>query len=188
VGAEAGAGRQLACAAAPDRAWLRPLLAPHACAPPCPATPRVAADEARHLSWCLQRLSELGCGYGDMPAHDLLWEGCHLSAHDLGARLAVVPLGQEARGLDAGQRLAARLVGLGDNRSAAVVRRIAAEERAHVAVGGCWSRAGRWYRLLCSGFGGQGEHALLRACAPPSTCVPALKKPLPCLLWPPPPP
>ena len=50
-------------------------------------------------------------------------------------RLAIVPMSQEARGLDAGQRLATRLVGCGDNRSASIVSRIAEEERAHVAVG-----------------------------------------------------
>ena len=44
-------------------------------------------------------------------------------------------MSQEARGLDAGPRLQGRLVGWGDNRSAAIVGRIAAEERAHVAVG-----------------------------------------------------
>ena len=47
------------------------------------------------------------------------------------------PSQQEARGLDAGDRLAKRLVGMGDNRTAAIVWRIAAEERAHVAVGAC---------------------------------------------------
>ncbi len=41
---------------------------------------RVADDEGRHLGWCLQRLQELGADYGDMVAHDLLWEGCHMSA------------------------------------------------------------------------------------------------------------
>lgn len=48
------------------------------------------------------------------------------------------PQPQEARGLDAGHRLTSRLVGLGDNRTAAIVRRIAEEERAHVAVGVTW--------------------------------------------------
>jgi uncharacterized ferritin-like protein (DUF455 family) len=95
----------------------------------------VADDESRHFGWCLQRLAELGHRYGDMPAHDLLWEGAQASAGDLTARLAVVPMSQEARGLDAGQRLAMRLVGAGDARSAAIVARIAEEERAHVAVG-----------------------------------------------------
>ena len=47
----------------------------------------------------------------------------------------MVPMSQEARGLDAGPRLAEKLVGCGDNRSAAIVSRIAAEEKAHVAVG-----------------------------------------------------
>ncbi|GFH30336.1 uncharacterized protein HaLaN_29170, partial [Haematococcus lacustris] len=52
--------------------------------------------------------------------------------------LALVPMSQEARGLDAGTRLAARLTGSGDNRSAAIVQRIAQEEHAHVAVGVAW--------------------------------------------------
>lgn len=64
--------------------------------------------------------------------------GCHASAADLSARLAIVPMCQEARGLDAGPRLVEKLVGLGDNRTAAIVRRIAEEERAHVAVGVVW--------------------------------------------------
>lgn len=51
-------------------------------------------------------------------------------------RLAIVPMSQEARGLDAGQRLVQRLVGHGDKRSAAIVQQIAVEEKAHVAVGG----------------------------------------------------
>lgn len=103
----------------------------------------VAADEARHLGWCLQRLHELGAAYGDLPAHDLLWQGAAASAGDVTARLAVVPMSQEARGLDAGPRLAARLIGAGDNRSAAIVRRIAHEEHAHVAVGVHWFNQAR---------------------------------------------
>jgi uncharacterized ferritin-like protein (DUF455 family) len=99
---------------------------------------RVADDESRHLTWCLQRLAELGYNYGDMPAHDLLWEGAEASGGDIASRLAVVPMSQEARGLDAGERLAERLVGCGDNVSAAIVGRIAEEEKAHVAVGVTW--------------------------------------------------
>ena len=52
--------------------------------------------------WCSQRLAELGHAYGDMPAHSILWQGAQASAGDIGARLAIVPLGAEARGLDAG--------------------------------------------------------------------------------------
>ena len=76
-----------------------------------------------------------------MPSHSLLWDGCAASAGDISARLAIVPMSQEARGLDSGARLADRLVGWGDNRSAAIVARIAEEEKAHVAVGVSWFSA-----------------------------------------------
>ena len=61
----------------------------------------VAADEARHFEWLSARLADLGRRYGDLPAHDGLWEAAAATAHDLIARLAVVPLVLEARGLDA---------------------------------------------------------------------------------------
>ena len=102
---------------------------------------RIADDESRHLGWCLQRLEELGYEYGCMPAHSLLWDGCAVSAGDVRARLAIVPMSQEARGLDAGGRLTDRLVGWGDNRSAKIVARIAEEEKAHVGVGVAWFTA-----------------------------------------------
>ncbi|CAL5200340.1 unnamed protein product [Lathyrus oleraceus] len=98
----------------------------------------VADDESRHFSWCSQRLAELGFKYGDMPAHNLLWRECEKSSDNVAARLAVIPLVQEARGLDAGPRLVQKLVGFGDNRTSKIVARIAEEEVAHVAVGLCW--------------------------------------------------
>ena len=52
----------------------------------------------------------------------------------------MVPCMQEARGLDAGPRLASKLQGRGDNRSAAMIARISDEELAHVAVGVAWFR------------------------------------------------
>ncbi|KAI5076159.1 hypothetical protein GOP47_0008224 [Adiantum capillus-veneris] len=98
----------------------------------------VADDESRHFSWCAQRLSELGFQYGDMAAHDMLVGEGQKSATNVMARLAVVPMVQEARGLDSGPRLAGRLVGWGDVRSASIVNQIAEEELAHVAVGVSW--------------------------------------------------
>lgn len=56
-------------------------------------------------------------------------------AGDLSARLAVVPMAQEGRGLDAGPRLVQKLMSAADHRTAAIVERIALEEKAHVAVG-----------------------------------------------------
>ena len=101
---------------------------------------KVADDESRHLGWCLQRLQEMGVAYGDIPAHNVLWEGAQSTADSLPARLAVVPCMQEARGLDAGPRLVSKLRGRGDNRSADIIERISAEELAHVAVGVAWFR------------------------------------------------
>ena len=113
----------------------------------------VADDESRHLLWCLQRLEELGVAYGDVAAHDVLWEGCEATRDDPLARLAVVPCMQEARGLDAGPRLVERLIGHGDARSAAIVARISEEEIGHVAVGATW------FRTVCAALGDDDDDA-----------------------------
>ncbi|WCJ30928.1 hypothetical protein M5689_012449 [Euphorbia peplus] len=98
----------------------------------------VADDESRHFAWCSQRLAELGFKYGDMPAHNLLWRECEKSSDNVAARLAVIPMVQEARGLDAGPRLVQKLIGFGDSQTSKIVARIADEEVAHVAVGVYW--------------------------------------------------
>ena len=60
----------------------------------------VALEEAKHFGLLSRRLGELGSHYGALPAHDGLWQAVEETAHDLSARLAVVPLILEARGLD----------------------------------------------------------------------------------------
>ncbi|KAK6142639.1 hypothetical protein DH2020_022987 [Rehmannia glutinosa] len=90
----------------------------------------VADDESRHFTWCSQRLAELGFSF--------LWRECEKSSDNVAARLAVIPLVQEARGLDAGPRLVNKLIGFGDLRSSNIVAKIADEEVAHVAVGVYW--------------------------------------------------
>ncbi|AAF80221.1 Contains similarity to 3-oxoacyl-(acyl-carrier-protein) synthase-like protein from Arabidopsis thaliana gb/AL162875 [Arabidopsis thaliana] len=106
----------------------------------------VADDESRHFLWCSQRLAELGfkttikllpsssSRYGDIPANNLLMRECEKTSNNVAARLACIPLVQEARGLDAGPRLVKRLTGFGDNRTSKIVAKIAEEEVAHVAV------------------------------------------------------
>lgn len=98
----------------------------------------VADDESRHFMWCSQRLAELGFKYGDIPANNLLMRECENTSSNVAARLAVIPLVQEARGLDAGPRLVKRLMGFGDHRTSKIVETIADEEIAHVAVGVDW--------------------------------------------------
>src|SRR3546814_10348979 len=60
----------------------------------------VADEEGKHYLLLAERLAALGFAYGDLPAHDGLWQAAEETAHDLLARLAVVPLVLEARGLD----------------------------------------------------------------------------------------
>jgi len=103
----------------------------------------VAGEEACHFELLAGRLAELGAGYGDLPAHDGLWEAAAATADDLLARLAVVPLVLEARGLDVTPEMAARLERVGDAESAAILRRILDDEIGHVAIGL------RWFDHLC---------------------------------------
>lgn len=103
----------------------------------------VAAEEAEHFALLTGRLYALGSFYGVLPAHDGLWEAATATAHDLLARLAVVPLVLEARGLDVTPEVMLRLERAGDSESAAVLERIYRDEVGHVAVGV------RWFENLC---------------------------------------
>ena len=107
----------------------------------------VADDEARHFGWLAARLADLGRRYGDLPAHDGLREAAAATGDDLLARLAVVPLVLEARGLDVTPRMAERLERAGDRRSARILRHILADEIGHLAVGF------RWFERLCRARG-----------------------------------
>jgi uncharacterized ferritin-like protein (DUF455 family) len=60
----------------------------------------VASEEALHFELLAQRLGDFGARYGDLPAHDGLWESAAATTDDLLDRLAVVSLVLEARGLD----------------------------------------------------------------------------------------
>jgi len=103
----------------------------------------VAAEEADHFALLTDRLGEFGVRYGDLPAHDGLWEAAAATADDLLARLAVVPLVLEARGLDVTPEMMARLERVGDIPSAEILRRIYRDEIGHVAIGL------RWFDRLC---------------------------------------
>ena len=105
---------------------------------------QVAFEEAKHFMMVRDRLRELGADYGDLPAHDGLWEAAHSTRNDLNARLAVVPLILEARGLDVTPSMRDNLRELGDEKSAAVFDVIYEDEKGHVAIGA------KWFRFLCA--------------------------------------
>ncbi|HEX9964472.1 MAG TPA: ferritin-like domain-containing protein [Allosphingosinicella sp.] len=98
----------------------------------------VGADEAMHFALLDRRLKSLGSAYGDLPAHDGLWEAAAATADDPLARLAVVPMVLEARGLDVTPAAVSRFEAAGDARSAAILGRIYRDEIRHVAAGSKW--------------------------------------------------
>lgn len=95
----------------------------------------VAADEAMHFALIARKLAKLGSRYGALPVHDGLWQAASDTQHDVGARLAVVPMVLEARGLDVTPGMMARVEAAGDRDGARILQRILDDEIRHVAVG-----------------------------------------------------
>ncbi len=104
----------------------------------------VAQDEARHFSLLSARLGQLGAAYGELPAHNGLWEAAEKTATDPLLRMALVPRVLEARGLDVTPGMIGRLTEVGDAETVAILRVILDEEVRHVAIGT------RWFEFLCA--------------------------------------
>jgi uncharacterized ferritin-like protein (DUF455 family) len=99
---------------------------------------KVGADEAMHFALLDRRLAQLGSAYGDLPAHDGLWEAATETAHDSAARLAVVPMVLEARALDITPQTIERFLAFGDQKTAKSLTRIMHDEVNHVHAGTKW--------------------------------------------------
>ncbi|MBD2843064.1 ferritin-like domain-containing protein [Erythrobacter rubeus] len=95
----------------------------------------VAADEAMHFALLARKLESLGSHYGALPAHGGLWEAAHSTRHDVAARLAVVPMVLEARGLDVTPVTLERVTAAGDDHGAKILSRILDDEIRHVGFG-----------------------------------------------------
>lgn len=95
----------------------------------------VAADEAMHFALIERKLKTLGSHYGNLPAHDGLWQAAEATAHDVAARLSVVPLVLEARGLDVTPPTLERVRAAGDEHGARILERILDDEIRHVRFG-----------------------------------------------------
>jgi len=103
----------------------------------------VAIEEAFHFSLVRGRLKGFDADYGQFPAHRGLWELAEETAHDVKARLALVPRVMEARGLDVTPAMIAKLDAIGDDATADILRIILKEEVGHVA------RGTRWFQYVC---------------------------------------
>ena len=120
---------------------------------------RVGVEEAKHFALLARRLEALDAGYGDLPAHDGLWETAQETGSDLLARIAIVPLVLEARGLDITPSMIGKLQAAGDDEAAQILSIIYRDEKRHVAFG-C-----KWFRYLCDREGREPEptfHRLVR--------------------------
>lgn len=104
---------------------------------------RVTLEELGHFEMLRRRLSELGSDYGELPVHDGLWRVADDTAHDVLARLALVPRCMEARGLDVTPGMIERLEQAGDRDSVKILRKILADEVGHVALGS------KWFHRIC---------------------------------------
>ncbi|WP_284126275.1 ferritin-like domain-containing protein [Parerythrobacter aestuarii] len=95
----------------------------------------VAADEAMHFALLDRKLRTLGSHYGALPAHAGLWQAAEATAHDVTARLAIVPMVLEARGLDVTPATRDRIRAQGDEHGARILQRILDDEIRHVGFG-----------------------------------------------------
>lgn len=98
----------------------------------------VADDEAKHFLLIRDRLLALGGDYGDLDAHDGLWASAIATKDAPLARLAIVPMVLEARGLDVTPAMIEKLTQVEDMESVAALEIIYADEVGHVAIGRKW--------------------------------------------------
>ncbi|GAA4048156.1 ferritin-like domain-containing protein [Parerythrobacter jejuensis] len=95
----------------------------------------VAADEAMHFALLDRKLRTLGSHYGALPAHAGLWQAAQETSGDVMARLAIVPMVLEARGLDVTPATLERIRSQGDENGARILQRILDDEIRHVGFG-----------------------------------------------------
>ena len=98
----------------------------------------VCHDEARHFGLLAERMRALDVEYGDLPAHDGLWEAAYSTKDNFAARLAIAPMVLEARGLDVTPAMIEKLNKVGDLESVEILKIIYNDEIGHVAKGARW--------------------------------------------------
>lgn len=99
---------------------------------------KVANDEAKHFSLLRARLLELGSRFGALPVHHGLWESAMVTADDLRARISVIALVHEARGLDVNPMTIEKFRKAGDMESVKALEIIHHDEITHVTTGHRW--------------------------------------------------
>lgn len=102
-----------------------------------------ADEESKHFNLICDCLANLGSHYGALPAHAGMWRAAEDTKDAILARLAVVPMVLEARGLDVTPGMIEIFKRAGDDKAVAALEVIYAEEVGHVAYGS------KWFNFLC---------------------------------------
>jgi uncharacterized ferritin-like protein (DUF455 family) len=104
---------------------------------------KAASEESKHFNLMSDCLEELNSFYGAMPAHAGMWRAAEDTSDDLLARLAVVPMVLEARGLDVTPNMIEVFKRAKDAKAVEALEVIYSEEVSHVAYGS------KWFNFLC---------------------------------------
>lgn len=102
-----------------------------------------AAEESKHFNLLCDCLEAQGSAYGAMGAHAGMWRAAEDTRGDILARLAVVPMVLEARGLDVTPGMIDLFTKAGEDQVVQALEVIYAEEVHHVAYGS------KWFNFLC---------------------------------------
>lgn len=106
---------------------------------------KLSVDEAKHFSLLVDRLYSLdGTKFGDLEVHQGLWDTALQTSHSLTARLSIIHLVHEARGLDANPTTIKKFQNAGDAESTRILNIIHHDEITHVGIGN------RHLHYLCS--------------------------------------
>jgi uncharacterized ferritin-like protein (DUF455 family) len=100
---------------------------------------QIMQDEQRHTRMHIQRAAKLGLHFGELPVNCYIWKKA-MSFASLLDYLACLPLLFEGGNLDHSLELAGAFANAGDERSAALMRRIHEDEIGHVRFGIEWLR------------------------------------------------
>ncbi|KAF9524195.1 hypothetical protein CPB83DRAFT_798192 [Crepidotus variabilis] len=119
---------------------------------------KMALDESKHFSLLTSRLAAISPStpYGSMPVHASLWESAIVTSDSFRARLAIIHLVHEARGLDVNPATIQRFRKAGDHETVDVMEIIHADEVTHVTSGH------RWFTWICVQQGGVDPVATFR--------------------------
>lgn len=104
---------------------------------------RVAAEECYHFSLIRRQLLKMGADYGQLPAHNGLWDVAVYSANDSLLRMALVPRVLEARGLDVTPGMIDRVEEVNDYEFSDILKIILRDEIRHVRTGSYW------FKIIC---------------------------------------